>query len=950
MLDLEGAVGLGFSPYIASPHWTVVGTSSFPKAHRLTYPDALTGAYDSQWVEMEGVVRSFVQQAEGNVLVMDVATPTGAFKVRVPDYHDAFPMDLVDAKVRFRGVCGSAFNRMNQLVAIHVMMPGLTQLQIVVPPPPDPFAIATSRASDVRRFSADTPDIHRVKVVGTVTARYPGRGLFLMDSSGGLYVETQDGTPVEVGDELEVIGFPALGNYSPVLKSAILRKTMGHSLTTPAWPSARTMMAGGYDARLVTVTGILRSIHRNAHEYILVLDSEDHVTFEVSLPDNASGPQPVQPGSKLEVTGICSVKTDENGNPSEFQIVTRKHDDIKVLSSPPWLNARLAGLILGALAILTAATLSWVTILRHRVRQQTEVIKQRLKNEMALEERYRQIFERNLTGLYVAKLGGEILDCNDACARILGFADRDHLLRERSRAASTLTQVHAGHSAKSLQQTGTSTEGEHRITRFDGSAGWVLSSVRLAHDTGSNVLEGSLIDVSARKTAEEKVQTLAYFDSLTELPNRTLLKDRLHKAVALAKRQKAKLGVLFLDLDRFKNINDSLGHSYGDLLLQELAHRLQTCAREQDTIARLGGDEFVIVLNSLKAPADAAVSAQRILEVATREFSIQGQALNMTCSIGISIFPDHGEDVEALIKNADVAMYSAKEAGRNTFRFFTEKMNEEAGERLAIENGLRTAIAKQQLFLMYQPELDVLTGRVDCWEALLRWKHPELGLVPPMKFIRIAENNGTIVQIGEWVLRTACSQVQRWHKEGIIDAPVAVNVSAVQFRQDGFTDLVRNILRETELKPELLELELTESLLLWNEDVVFEVLGELHRMGVRLAIDDFGTGYSSLSYLKQFPVHKLKIDRSFIRDIAQNNNDSAITAAIIQMAKCLKLKVTAEGVESDAQLSLLRDYRCDEVQGYLFSRPLTSDEVLANLRLKRGEERLTAIDRSTSRR
>ena len=392
------------------------------------------------------------------------------------------------------------------------------------------------------------------------------------------------------------------------------------------------------------------------------------------------------------------------------------------------------------------------------------------------------------------------------------------------------------------------------------------------------------------------------------------------------------MAILFLDLDRFKDINDSLGHSVADLLLQEVAERLKTWAREQDTVARVGGDEFLIVLTGLKDVADAAVATERIVKVMTAEFVVQGHSLSIGCSVGISIFPEHGADGETLIKNADAAMYSAKENGRNRFQFFTEDMNAQVVERLTLENSLRLALDKKELFLVYQPQMDIATGRITGLEALLRWQHPDLGLVPPDKFIRIAENSGLIVPIGEWVVRTACRQARKWQDEGLPAVSVAVNVSAVQFRQEGFCELIRRVLHETGLAPQYLELELTESLLLANADLMLSVVQELKAMGVTLAIDDFGTGYSSFSYLRQFRVSKLKIDRVFIRDVAVNPDDAAITSAIISMAKSLRLKVIAEGVEDEAQMSFLRAHQCDEIQGYFFSKPLAVDKAADKLR------------------
>ena len=931
LIDLSGYVAQGFTPYIDRPKWKVLGAGALPKPVSLTYEQARTARWDSQWVEMEGVVRSFVQQAEGDVLVIDVVTPSGSFKVRIPGFHAAFPMELVDAKVRFRGVCGTAFNRRNQIVAIHLFEPTLKDSTVLEPASPDPFNIQTTPIADVGRFSTDLSDVHRVKVVGTVTARFRQRGLFLMDSTGGLYAESQDGSPVEPGDEVEVIGFPAAGNYTPVLKSAAIHPLRNHHDLLAAKISGQMALKGGYDAQLVTIGGTVRGYRQHAGGYTPVLESDDHITFEVILRGQSSSDWLGAIGSKVSVTGVCSVKADDNGNPSEFQIVLRTPADGKVLSSPPWLTARRALLLLSGFAILIFVVAAWVLVLRRRVRHQTEVIRLRLENEAALEERYRRTFERNLTGLYIADRDGAIIDCNDSCAQILGFDGRTDLLEHREEAQKITSQFYGADLVRGGKQI---VNAEHRFRRRDGRWGWVLSNTRHVQqkNEGEDIIEGGLVDITDRKSAEERVKFLAYYDSLTGLANRTLLQDRVSKALANAHRHREKVALLFLDLDRFKNINDSLGHSYGDMLLQEIAVRLQTWAREQDTVARLGGDEFIVALGSVEDGSDAAVAAERIAQAIGTEFNLHDRVLNVTCSIGISIYPDHGEDFETLIKHADAAMYSAKEVGRNTFRFFTEGMNAEASERLALESSLRSALEKQQLYLMYQPQFNVSTGEITCFEALVRWKHPEHGLVPPEKFIEIAENSGMIVAIGEWVLRTACNQAKEWQRGGARSVPVAVNVSAVQFRQDGFCVMIRSVLNETGLEPRFLELELTESLLLSNEDVMFKVLGELQKMGLKLAIDDFGTGYSSLNYLKRLPVSKLKIDRSFIQDLADGPDDAAITTAIINMAKCLDLKVTAEGVETEAQLSLLRKHACDEAQGFFFGEPLESNQVAKILR------------------
>ena len=549
------------------------------------------------------------------------------------------------------------------------------------------------------------------------------------------------------------------------------------------------------------------------------------------------------------------------------------------------------------------------------------------------EMRYRLLFERNVAGVYRTTIDGRVLECNQAAAQIFGYASPEDALGVSILDLYEETSDRDAFLRKLKRET-FATNHEVNLRRKNGESLWAMlnASIVSDHAGATKVIEGTIVDITERKVAEERIQSLAYFDALTGLPNRTLLRDRLTLALASARRNKSKVALFFLDLDRFKNINDSLGHSVGDLLLKGIAERLKTWGREQDTIARLGGDEFLVVLNDVREVGDAAVAARRFMDSMTAEIVIQNHTLSVSCSLGISIYPEHGTDSETLIKNADAAMYTAKDSGRNNFKFFTADMNARAVERLNLENSLRAALERKELFLMYQPQMDMASGKMIGLEALLRWQHPEMGLVPPNDFIRIAENSGLIVPIGEWVLRTACSQARKWQDEGLAAVSVAVNVSAVQFRREGFCELVRKVLLDTGIPPQYLELEVTESLLLSSADVTFSVLQELKDMGLSLSIDDFGTGYSSLSYLKRFPVSKLKIDRSFVRDVALDPDGAAITTAIISMAKSLNLKVIAEGVEDEAQMSFLRAHHCDEIQGYYYSKPLMTDEIAAKLR------------------
>jgi diguanylate cyclase (GGDEF)-like protein len=420
---------------------------------------------------------------------------------------------------------------------------------------------------------------------------------------------------------------------------------------------------------------------------------------------------------------------------------------------------------------------------------------------------------------------------------------------------------------------------------------------------------------------EEQLQRQVYHDTLTGLPNRLLFQDRLALAVAQAHRHGKGLAVLFLDVDRFKVINDSLGHSVGDRLIREVAVRLRSCVREGDTVARLGGDEFTLLLPDVGQAVDAAKVAKKVLDLVRMPFEIDGRELFVTSSLGISLYPDDGRDAETLVKNADAAMYRAKEQGRDLYQLYTPALNATALERLALESSLRKALAHDELLLHYQPIFDVATRRVHGVEALLRWHHPELGLVPPAEFIPLAEVTGLILAIGPWVLRAACAQARAWQhlQPGL---RVAVNLSARQFQEAGLVGHVTDALADTGLDPRCLHLEITESSAMQNAQTAIQTLRELKALGVGLSIDDFGTGYSSLSYLKRFPIDTLKIDQSFIRDIGTDPDDAAIASAIIALAHTLKLTVVAEGVETADQLEFLTRHGCDRTQGYFFSRPL----------------------------
>lgn len=438
-------------------------------------------------------------------------------------------------------------------------------------------------------------------------------------------------------------------------------------------------------------------------------------------------------------------------------------------------------------------------------------------------------------------------------------------------------------------------------------------------------------EINERKADQDRIYWLAHYDALTGLPNRTLLAERAQQAIRVAQESGTPLAVIFLDLDHFKHVNDSLGHRVGDALLVEIAKRLRAVVRDKDTVSRLGGDEFILLLPGANAHGAARV-AGKLQDASRQHYQIAHHELTMAPSMGIALFPQDGADFDTLTQSADVAMYRAKLDGRNTFKFFTPEMQAQSVRALQLENALRRALERGQLHLHYQPQMSLATGAVHSVEALLRWQHPQLGDVSPAEFIPIAEDSGQILQIGEWVLRTALSQLKIWRATAFPGLTMAVNLSAIQFRQPQLPELVSRMLSEFQLPPDCLELELTEGVAVDDPHAAVSTMDQLHARGVRMSMDDFGTGYSSLSQLKRFQIFKLKIDQSFVRDLGNDTNDRAIVSAIIRMAQALGMRTTAEGVETAGQLSFLREQGCDEAQGYHFSKPLSAPELEAFMR------------------
>jgi len=574
--------------------------------------------------------------------------------------------------------------------------------------------------------------------------------------------------------------------------------------------------------------------------------------------------------------------------------------------------------------ILSGMELVYVQELQHALRERDEALNISQRNLHLAEK----VIESSLEGIMITDANSIIVSVNPAFTRLTGYS-ADEVVGKSPALLSSGRHDKTFYDAmwRCLRETG-HWQGEVWNRRKSGEIYPELLTIAAITDRDGKLTHYAALfsDITELKESEERIRHLAYYDALTGLPNRRLLEDRLRVALAHAHRNRRQLALLFVDLDRFKRINDTLGHEVGDQLLVAIAQRLRDGVREDDTVARMGGDEFIVVLSDIENPEHAVQIARRLIDSLKTPVFVGGSELVVTTSIGISIYPDDSEDAALLLKNADIAMYRAKDTGRNSFQLYAPAMNARTLEHLALESALHRALERQEFELHFQPLLDAGSARVIAAEALLRWRHPELGLVPPADFIPLAEETGLIIPIGEWVLRDACRQLAQWQRRGQGALRVSVNISARQFHQPEFCALAARIVQEAGVMPQQITLELTESMLMDDALDTIRMLTQLHVQGFGIAMDDFGTGYSSLSYLKRFPLDELKIDRVFIRDIERSQEDAAIVSATIGLAHSLGLRVVAEGVETAAQMSYLQQQGCDYLQGFHFSAPVPAAE------------------------
>jgi diguanylate cyclase (GGDEF)-like protein/PAS domain S-box-containing protein len=611
--------------------------------------------------------------------------------------------------------------------------------------------------------------------------------------------------------------------------------------------------------------------------------------------------------------------------------------------------------LIGHTAKAVAYYLIYTAIIKTAVSEPMALLYGNLKHSEEIvhesEERLARVVEASVDGIAIVDLDGKVVFANQAAREMFDISENDIGNASFLNQGLTITPASSNNNAnitnpvQHVLTTGSPAFGiELLFTKADNSIITVSENIAPLHDEADSIT-GAVISIrntSEQKTNEDMLNYLAYHDALTKLPNKSLLEDRLHMQLTQAAQTNTSLAIIYLDLDNFKTINDTIGHAAGDEVIRKTSERLMKCLRRSDTIARVGGDEFVLILTEVSEKSEIDAIAEKIIKSMRHPIPIKGQEFYVSASMGISLYPNDGDDVSALLRNADTALGKAKELGKNIYSYYSSNMNDHALEHLLLENDLRKALARRQLTLFYQPLIDFSTDEVVGMEALIRWQHPKLGLVPPSEFISIAEEIGLINPIGDWVLREACMQNKVWQDEGYKPVRVSVNVSARQFHRNDLVAQIKQALDESGLAPEYLEIEVTEGTLMQDRATAIKTLEELRDIGVHIALDDFGTGYSSLSYLKNFPIGRLKIDQEFIRSLADDPNDAAIVSSILEMARSLRLKAVAEGVETETQLNMLHSLNCSEMQGYLFSRPLPGQEAAKLLSQEDGQKKESA--------
>ena len=861
----------GFAPVIVAPKFMNEGAAPLPSPLPVTAIEAAGGMRDSQFVQVQGVIHPVkIGEEAAHLFTFELYSSFGQIHVYIsslPSYIQRL-RQLEDARVSIRGVFSTVFNSRRQLIGYQLLITSPDDIQVIEPSVQNPFELTPIPIGELLQYSDRVKSGHRVKVKGWVTM--VGRdSLYVQDDSGGVEVHG-DNASLQPGDLVEALGYPSLvGRYSPVLTDAVFR-SLGRKVPTFAKTATiESILQGQYDSQLVSIEGKLLASIDGPSGKSLLLQSGIH-TFAAELNTNDSGAEGWLPkdGSVLRLTGICSAQVDPN---KLYLFLRQQPVGFKVLLRSPSdvtlvKAAPFWNLQHAFLALVTFALVILVALMW------VSALRRRVRvQKLALQK--------------AAETAKAIEDLSNAMLEV-----------STSQEFNTTVSVRGSEEVAQL------------VVGFNG----MLSELQRSEQ--------------ANREAEAKLQRQALTDELTQLPNRRHLSDHLSQSLAAAKCDNSMLALLYIDLDGFKLVNDSLGHVTGDVLLVQVAERLGSRLRKSDTLARIGGDEFTAILKGIKKKDEAQTVAENLLKALARPFQIEGQEITIGASIGISTFPDHANDEMDLLQQADNAMYAAKRSGKNHFAFFTQDLGNSVRERMTLENQLRRALEDASITVDYQPEFDLASNRLVRFEALARWTHPTLGAIPPSKFIPVAEESGLIVPLGAYIMERACTEAVGW--QSLADHPiqVAVNVSSVQFARDAFVDEVFEMLKRTGLNPNLLEIELTESAMLVGVSRAAKSIQLLRSIGISFAIDDFGTGYSCLSYLPQLGFDALKIDRSFVKELIKRPETRAMVRSLVTLAHDLGMRVIAEGIETPAQLKLIEDMGGDEAQGYLLGRP-TPDPV-----------------------
>lgn len=932
---VDGITGAGDTkPVVVHPEIQVIGHGLPVKPIQKSVTELNSRAADSQVVSTQGVLRAC--DKTWTRICFRIVDGNATAWVVAPHADSPAAQLLIGSTVRVRGVSGVHLDAANRPVAAQLFANGLEDIEVLDPASKDPFSSSPTPIGSLRLTYADGRFVHALHVRGTVTWESAGR-FMIQDGSGAISGETASAAFLQAGRVVDVVGFPCHGELSGLMLSdstVRVAPTQGNGVIVPLDVTAAEVTTRSFSGWRVRLTARLISQKTNSTqvEYLLE-DGKQRFTAVLSNKRDSREVVGLSGDALLQLTGVAVIRNRSPEQPESFQLLIESPSDMVVLSQTGWFTFRHVLSILGLMGVCVIATVIWIAMLRRTVRKQTAINRVRLENELQLETRYRRLFERNLAAVFRWRPDGVIVDYNMAFVKMLGLQTHEELT------GRSFWDFHANpeqrEQIRQISHEDTLRNYETILRRDDGALVYLLVNISPVQTPEGMVYETTAIDVTQQRHHQaelQKAKDAAVHDSLndplTGLPNRRMISIRLASLFAEAKMTDSIIGLLYLDLDGFKAINDTHGHGVGDAVLIHVANQLRSRVRQEDVVARLGGDEFMVILGNLHEREEAVRVGKTLLETLSSPFMVGDREVAVSGSIGISVYPESAHDAEELMKQADSAMYAAKREGKNRLMRFTPEIGSLFHERMTLENQLRGAVQRNEISIHYQPEFELFGSRLTRFEALARWTHPELGSIPPGKFIPIAEESGLIVGLGAYIMRKACMDAVTWRKTLPYPIQVAVNVSNIQFCRRGFVEEVSAVLEETGLPPELLQIELTESVMMKDPDDSTVIMNRLHDLGVGLAIDDFGTGYSCLSYLPLLPFDALKIDSSFVRGLGTRPESESMVHTLIMLAHNIGMLVIVEGVETLEQLRMLRKLGADEVQGFFMGRPSAHPEDL----------------------